>query len=110
MGELLGSITHQEWVEWQVFASREPIGPQRADVQAAQVAYMVAATAPRKKGAPKPKFASFVPDYWKPETTPNAMLAFAAGLTRQMGGPISPRVQEALTNGQRGEADGDAGP
>lgn len=109
--QLLGSLTHQEWVEWQVFASTEPIGGRRSDVQAAQVAYSVFAAAPRRKGAQRPQFSRFLPDYWRAarEATPSAMLGFAAALTRRLGGQVGPKAQEAL-HGERRDADSDAGP
>lgn len=109
---MLGSMTHQEFVEWQAFASIEPLNGRRLDVLAAQIAYAVFATAPRKKGARIPAFEKFVPQWWEQrrEASPDAMLGFAAAMTRRMGGTVGPRAEEALAGGERRDANGDAEP
>lgn len=110
MEELLASLTAQEWLEWQVYNSIEPIGGARTDVQTAMLAHMIASTVPRKKGRKLPPLKDFVPKWWAdraPEQQPRVMLGFVAGLTKAMGGTIAPTVEEAMRGEQSREAGGD---
>lgn len=116
VGELLGSITHQEWVEWQVFARTEPIGDTRADIRAAIIAHAVAQTVPRRRGTKGPALTAFVPDWWKSDerepgqSDPAQMLRAAISITAQSGGEVPAYVEEALASvdGDR-EAHGSSG-
>lgn len=106
---MLGSLSAEEWREWQVFARTEPIGALRSDFQAALIAHTVAQTIPRRRGTSGPKLATFVADFWgerkaSEEQAPNQMLLLAASVTKAMGGTIAPTVDEALRNDASREA------
>jgi hypothetical protein len=66
--ELLARANSRELSEWMAFASLEPFGDARGDLQAAIVASTVANTArdPKKRRRPFAP-ADFVPDFDRPE-------------------------------------------
>lgn len=56
-------MSAQEFSEWMVFDSIEPIGERRADVRAAQLLAFLAAALSDEKST-RPSVEQFVPDYW----------------------------------------------
>lgn len=86
--EMLDRIPSRELTEWQAYERvAGPLGPARADVQAAIVAATVA-NANRGKGKPATP-ADFVPEWdHKPTQTVDEMLQIAYALNAALGGTV----------------------
>lgn len=111
----MGSISLEELREWEVFDAIEPIGGARADFHTAYLAYMAAATAPRKRGDKRPQMKDFRIDWWRKKAggaTPEAMANFAMAVTAGMGGEITPEAATAIRGLSNGHEPGpdDGGP
>lgn len=65
---------YSEFVEWMAFYETEPFGDVRGDIQSAIVAATVVNTN-RKKGSKPIKASKFLPDWWKDDSKPEALLA-----------------------------------
>ena len=66
----VGQMAYREIVEWQIYDGISPIGPERADLQAALSPY-VTACVNRGKGA-TPKFEDFVLEFGPKKVQTNA--------------------------------------
>lgn len=64
---MLRHMTASDIVEWMGFDFVDPIGAQRADMQAALVAYTIAAVAPKGKNARKLKIGDFILKFEPPK-------------------------------------------
>lgn len=105
-------MTAKEFAEWQAFFSAEPFTARRLDYAAALIAATVANANRKPKTKARP-VKDFVVDWWKeprPEASPSSMMAFAAELTRAMGGTVGPDVQAVIDRERSREADGGPGP
>lgn len=65
---------YNEFVEWMAFYDTEPFGESRADIQTAMLATIIA-NANRSKKSKRIKLDSFLVDWWKDGSKPDAILA-----------------------------------
>jgi hypothetical protein len=72
-------MSNAEFADWVAFASHEPIGVARGDVQAA-MQMMLTVNINRKKGSKKPKLQQFIPDYWDARKRPENLAAKFRGM------------------------------
>lgn len=94
MRVMLRHMTSRDIVEWMGFDYIDPIGAQRADMQAALVAYTVAAVAPKAKNAKKLKLSDFMLKFEPPKKksrtqTPLEMRAAVKYAHLAFGGKLS---------------------
>ena len=92
---MLRHMTSSDIVEWMGFDFVDPIGAQRTDMQAALIAYTVAAVAPKAKNTKKLKLSDFVLKFDPPKKkqghaqTPLEMRAAVKHAHLAFGGKLS---------------------
>lgn len=109
---MLGSMTQQEYIEWRVFASHEPIGDARLDALFALLTRALFQVNAGKRRVPK--WDKFIPKWWgenkREEQSSQQILGFVAALTRGFGEEVPPVVEELINADLDREDDGDSRP
>lgn len=70
MRECQRSISAREYAEWQAYDRLEPIGPRRADLNAATIAATILNARRTKRSQPLVQPKEFMPTFWEPEPEP----------------------------------------
>lgn len=93
--ELMNRVSARELIQWEIFATREPLPAERLDLNIARLIHVLVALNTDKKHSRKRTWADYIVNWWpsKKKSEDDVILDLITA-TIQMGGDVSPEVLE----------------